>query len=97
MAWSARRRLDVGARRDQAERLEQRRKKVFAVGRAGGPLDDPAEQGVADVGVLEALVAGEHEGVVAGHLEQAGRAREVPVQLPEVAVPAVADDAAGVA
>ena len=66
------------------------------VRRARRLLDHAPQQGVADVGVLEALVAAEHGSAVAGRSEQPVGVGELTEELPEVAIPAVTDDAAAV-
>ena len=86
-------RIDVRRRVVEAQRAEDHLGHVLGVRLAGDGLDDLSEQRVADVGVLEALVAGEHRGVVGGDVEQRRAVGERPEQLPEVAVPAVAHDA----
>ena len=80
----------------QPERVDDVPLHVLGVRRSGRRLDHLPEQGVADVGVLELLVGGQHIGLVGRRGPQRRLVRELPSELPEVAIVPVADDATAV-
>jgi hypothetical protein len=88
--------VEVGHRRPEIERAEQVLGDMVGVGLPADGFDHETEQPVGDVGVLEPLVGREHLGVVSGDRQQPGPIREQPGELPEVAVPTVAHEAAAV-
>jgi len=80
----------------QAQALHHLRGQVVGVGDTRRGLDDEAEQRVADVGVLEALIGRVDRGPGADQPTQGRLVGERSLELPEVGVEAVAGQPAGV-
>ena len=89
-------RLEFGTGVRQAQPVDHGLLQELGVAGAGDRLDDEPEQAEADVGVLELLVGRQDLGAVGGDRAQRRLVGEGPVQLPEIAVLSVADDAAAV-